>query len=168
MGIGMGYRSSSSFDKRKEPSESLLGRIGYTRDVETGEVIPHKRKEVSRSILGGRSSSTFDKPKSAVLGREPSGRKKLPNPDPSNYRILKHVQIGEYLLLELRYPDCTNYEGKKVLLFRSTYRELENQGVIDPHFSDNKEFISPIARFEPTSEGWRWGKELANKLSGEV
>jgi hypothetical protein len=32
---------------------------------------------------------------------------------------------------------------------------LKCQKIIDPHFSDNKNFYSPIARFVPTDDGWR-------------
>ena len=31
--------------------------------------------------------------------------------------------------------------------------KLKGQKSIDPHFSENKKFFSPIARFEPTLEG---------------
>ncbi len=84
-----------------------------------------------------------------------------PNPDPNNYKIKKATgyKIGDkkYLLVLIEYPDCTNYEGKKILVYdgidKSFY--LTNQKLIDPHFSENKNYISPIARFEPTEKGWK-------------
>lgn len=78
----------------------------------------------------------------------------LPNPRPENYKILKSKQLGNYLVIEIQYLDCINYEGKKILVFNSTLDLLEKQKLIDPHFSENKNYISPIARFEPTKQGW--------------
>lgn len=77
------------------------------------------------------------------------------NPDPSKYEILRHKQDGDILVIEIHYPDCTNYEGKKILVYEGiTLSELKLQKMIDPHFSESKEFVSPIARFEPTDRGW--------------
>jgi len=80
-----------------------------------------------------------------------------PTPDPTNYEILKSIYVNGYLLLSVKYPDSDNYEGKKLLLFDKniTVTQLKKQGMIDPHFSDNKEMLSPIARFEPTPRGWK-------------
>ena len=80
--------------------------------------------------------------------------KNLPNPKPDNYKIVKYEQIKDYLIVKIKYLDCTNYEGLKILVFKSTIEKLLKQKLIDPHFSENKKFISPIARFEPTKEGW--------------
>jgi len=77
------------------------------------------------------------------------------NPDPSNYEIIKSLQINENLVILIKYPDCNNYEGKKVLLYKNiSLNKLITQKQIDPHFSENKKFKSPIARFEPTTRGW--------------
>lgn len=80
--------------------------------------------------------------------------KSLPNPDPKNYRIVEHKQIGEFLVIKIKYLDCINYEGNKVLVFKTTLKKLKAQKYIDPHFCDNNDFISPIARFSPTRDGW--------------
>jgi len=109
----------------------------------------------------GFSRSTFDYPKDVTKNQI----EKLPNPDPKNYRILKSEQINNYLLVVIIYPDCTNYEGRKILLFKdTTLQELFNQKLIDPHFSNNKQYKSPIARFEPTEYGWELGKQFVNFL----
>lgn len=77
------------------------------------------------------------------------------NPDPNNYKIIDHYQIQNYLVIKLNYPDATSFEGNKVLVFKDcTLAKLKKQKVIDPHFSNNKKYHSPIARFEPTKEGW--------------
>lgn len=106
------------------------------------------------------------------VGRSPSSSRyeqpRLPNPDPSNYKIVKSRQIGEYLLMMINYPDCTNYEGNKILLFRGTELDrLLKQNAIDPHFCTNKKFQSPIARFEPTHFGWDCGIKLIKLLNEE-
>lgn len=84
------------------------------------------------------------------------------NPDPNNWKILKAVEKGPYLLLMMEYPNCTNYEGKKILVFENiTLIDLVNQKQIDPHFFPaNPKFKSPIARFEPTDKGWKMAEML--------
>ena len=95
----------------------------------------------------------------------PMGETKLPNPDPKNYKILKHQKMGTFLVLQINYPDCKNYEGNKTLLYQGVELEqLKKQGSIDPHFAENKDYISPIARFEPTKKGWM----LATLLAGTI
>lgn len=87
------------------------------------------------------------------------------NPDPNNYKIVKHLQFGKFLLIMINYPDCTNYEGNKILLFDNvSLFELIKQEKIDPHFSNNKKYKSPIARFEPTVYGWILGLKLIDSL----
>ena len=79
-------------------------------------------------------------------------------PDPTVFSILDFKQVGHLLLVKVRYPQATNYEGVKILLYRNTtIQELIAQGArcgIDPHFSESKDFKSPFARFEPTELGW--------------
>lgn len=86
----------------------------------------------------------------------------LPNPNPTNYKIIRCIERSTGLLLELKYPDCTNYEGRKILLYARGTKLLDivNQGSIDPHFSNSKKFKSPIARFEPTTAGWQMGLKM--------
>jgi len=78
------------------------------------------------------------------------------NPDPANYQLVDTLTIGNFLIVEIKYPNCKNYEGRKILVYEGvTWQKLRSQKLIDPHFSANKKFISPIARFEPTDRGWR-------------
>lgn len=107
------------------------------------------------NLLG--SSSTFD-----------TGLRKVspPNPDPTNFKILKSKQIGNYLIVKIKYYGCTSYEGRKVLLFEDcSIHKLMGQGLIDPHFSENTRFQSPIARFVPTDRGWKMAGVLAEYYS---
>lgn len=104
------------------------------------------------------SGSTFD---AKVSNQNP-----LPNPDPANYKLLAHEQVGEHVIVKIKYPDCTNYEGVKILVYENfTLFKLLQQGQIDPHFSDNSFLHSPIARFEPTERGWRWAVRFCKDLT---
>jgi hypothetical protein len=78
----------------------------------------------------------------------------LPNPNSHNYNIIDSRELNNFLIILIKYLDCTNFEGKKILIYKNcSLEDLKNQKYIDPHFSDNKKFHSPIARFEPTKEG---------------
>ncbi len=108
------------------------------------------------------SSSSFDNTRDVNSGYQPL-EVTVSSPDPSKYITLNVKVIGKYLIVKVQYEEATNYEGVKILLFKGvTMAELlkKNGGVIDPHFSDNKEYISPIARFVPTEEGWRMAVEF--------
>ena len=87
------------------------------------------------------------------------------NPNPSNYVILRSLELNGHLLVTIKYPDCINFEGHKILLFQDlTLDKLKLQKTIDPHFSDNKKFHSPFARFEPTGWGWTVAETLMKTL----
>src|ERR1700677_5117664 len=89
------------------------------------------------------------------------------NPDPTNYTIEKIESIGTYLILMVQYPDCKNFEGKKILIYKDTPPTFFiKQKSIDPHFSDNKKFHSPIARFIPTRNGWKMALLFVKMMSG--
>lgn len=81
-------------------------------------------------------------------------------PDPKNYRILRERGYGDALVMEVYYPDCTNYEGKKILVF-DDWRKLAAMMGLDPHFTA---LHGPFARVEPTEKGWEYAKMLAEEL----
>lgn len=84
----------------------------------------------------------------------------LPNPDPQNFIIKKTERIGSFTIVLINYPDCTNYEGNKVLVYHGcNIRDVIASKKLDPHFCDECT-ISPIARFEPTERGWNWAKDF--------
>lgn len=90
------------------------------------------------------------------------------NPDPFNYKIVQAKEAGRFLILKINYPDCTNYEGNKILVFRDlTLIDLVNQRIIDPHFFADSKLVSPIARFVPTDEGWDMAVKLTEVLDAE-
>ena len=71
-----------------------------------------------------------------------------PNPSPERWEILeKHEYPNGYVLL-IKYEDCTNFEGKKILVYRGRFEPME---IRDPHFSGKLD--SPIARFRPDVRG---------------
>lgn len=97
------------------------------------------------------SSSSYEEYKN----REEGGYGSLPNPHPNNYTILRSDFVNGYLIIEIQYHDCINFEGRKIMVFKcESILELTKQKMIDPHFSDHSQLLSPIARFRPTEEGW--------------
>lgn len=89
------------------------------------------------------------------------------NPNKFNYTILNHEQLGEHLIVRIKYHTCTNYEGVKVLLYQCcTLNDLIEQKELDPHFSEDKMKHYPLARFEPTPLGWKLAQLCAVNLMG--
>lgn len=85
-------------------------------------------------------------------------KRKLPNPNPSNYEILEVKEIGKWCVAKIKYPDCANYEGIKILVFKNaSEKEIRAAKFIDPHFCENGDHLNVIARFKPTC----FGMELA-------
>lgn len=72
----------------------------------------------------------------------------LPNPNPRNFRVLEVQQRGLYYASRVHYPDCTNFEGEKVLITSFDPRRVS---VLDPHFDES---LGVVARFQPTKAGW--------------
>lgn len=68
------------------------------------------------------------------------------------FEIIWVKKIGKCLITKIHYPNCTNWDGYKILVFKDiSEKELRNAKLIDPHFSKSK--LSPIARFKPGFEG---------------
>lgn len=79
-------------------------------------------------------------------------------PNPLCFIIEMIEQVGEHVVALIHYPNCNNYEGKKILLFLNTSLELiKSLKEIDPHFRrfSASDTVSPFARFEPTLTGWK-------------
>lgn len=84
-------------------------------------------------------------------------------PDPENYLVMRAQPLKQFLVVWLNYPNCTNYEGNKILVYLDADPvKLFNQKHIDPHFTEGTEFYSPVARFEPTERGWGMAVTFAN------
>ena len=114
--------------------------------------------------FGGKSSSSYDKPQ--VVEKVIY---KSPNPDPKNCTINFYYEFGNYQVVGIHYPDCTTFEGNKILVYKYFSIEKFNRQMqiagIDPHFSSNKMYYSPIARFIPTEEGMQIAKDFARMLN---
>lgn len=77
------------------------------------------------------------------------------NPDPRRFTVLEVEEHGGNVAVKVRYPDATNYEGVKVMVFRGvTEHDIRTAAFLDPHFCESRAHVSPVARFEPTPEGW--------------
>ena len=101
------------------------------------------------------SSSSYDDGGGDSCVSASGGGDRPQNPDPKNFRIENSSQVGQWLIVIVEYPNCTNYEGLKILVYEdTTLEQLEQQGHIDPHFAKNKRWRTPFARFEPTIKGW--------------
>lgn len=85
------------------------------------------------------------------------------NPNPSKFKIKEMIQSGIYLIVEINYPNCTNYEGNKILVFKNIGIEtLCDMREIDPHFTNSSNLI---ARFVPTNEGWDAAMKMVRALA---
>ena len=102
--------------------------------------ISSSSKDKSHSIVGSSLRPSSSKYDGKILVE--AEQKSLPNPNPINYKITKSRQVGDYLVIRVKYLDCTNYEGVKILVFKTTLNKLIEQKYIDPHFCENKKFIS--------------------------
>lgn len=110
----------------------------------------------------------WEKEKARQSGIKFAKRANPGNPNPNNYKILESAQIGKYLALKIQYPDCKNYEGVKVLVYADIeLDDLRKQKLIDPHFSPSREHYSPMARFEPTDQGWVNALKFCSMLQSE-
>lgn len=124
--------------------------------------------KVSKSVFSPTSGAKYpsDNPVTRVIERVVEKVKYVVdnsgNPDSSRYRIDTFKKIDKFLIVWIVYPNCTNYEGQKILVYQNIeMRDLLNQKLVDPHFSNNTKYHSPIARFVPTNEGWEMAKRFA-------
>ena len=88
-------------------------------------------------------------------GRSEAGVFKDTDPNPKLFRMVIHKckQIGENSLLFINYPNCTTFDGNKIILIKtSCFMQMEH-GTIDPHFFNDRP--SPFARFKADDEGYK-------------
>lgn len=85
-----------------------------------------------------------------------------PNPDPKRWKLLKTFRYRHGYVLIVKYLDCTNFEGVKVMVFRGSPSGRRPQS-LDPHFSES--ILSPIARFRPDEQGVEMARKLASGLT---
>ncbi|NWG72710.1 MAG: hypothetical protein HXY23_14055 [Parvularculaceae bacterium] len=90
------------------------------------------------------------------------------NPNKYRYNILKTETIGQVIVVEIHYPDCFSWSGRKICVYDNVHKfqNLHSKGCIDPHFLESE--YSPFARFEPTQRGWNLAVKLAETLNDEL
>lgn len=81
-------------------------------------------------------------------------------PKEQTMKVLRILAGKTWLAAEIQYSNCTNYEGRKILVLNMSLIDFINAKYIDPHFSESSPLI---ARFIPNQNGWA----LAVKLIGE-
>lgn len=85
-----------------------------------------------------------------------------------HFKITEWYEHGIYLVVKVNYPSAKHYEGNKVLVYEGIrIEELQKLAALDPHFSENKSKPSPIARFEPSDEGWVNAMKFCSMLHSE-
>jgi hypothetical protein len=69
-----------------------------------------------------------------------------------DFHIVELIQIGSSVVAIVRYLNCANHGGLKVMVYRNTdHAVLRHAKCLDPHFLETG--LSPFARFEPTFDG---------------
>ena len=93
-------------------------------------------------------------------------RPSLPvEPKPHKFSIIKIEQIKNNVVALIHYDGCTNYEGRKVLVYSGIGLDVvKTAKSLDPHFCKYCK-LSPFARFEPTMRGWLMALSVAESLS---
>lgn len=91
--------------------------------------------------------------------------RKLPNPNPEVFEFIRIQALGQNVVVEVKYPNCTNFEGRKIMVYlNTTIKKLSSLTSLDPHFAGKKDIISPFARFEPTDKGWHAAIQIATSM----
>lgn len=74
-------------------------------------------------------------------------------PDEEKYGLLSITEIGKFVIVEVKYYGCINYDGRKLLVYKGITKDtIKNATKLNPHFLE-QEGIFPFARFEPTTAG---------------
>jgi hypothetical protein len=81
------------------------------------------------------------------------------DPNPFIFKVLDREIINNNLILLVKYPNCTTFSGKKLLLLKGT---KYNQKKLDPHLLGKSHPV--IARFEPNEQGWNLARICAKNI----
>lgn len=75
------------------------------------------------------------------------------NPDPHNFVLKRVYEIGDVTVAYVDYPNCTTFDGRKLLVFDGHCKALLKVArVLDPHFLPNNKLV---ARLRPDEAGLR-------------
>lgn len=92
-----------------------------------------------------------------------------PNPNPFRFKIEATKPVGRYVVVHAHYPDCTTHGGHKVMVYDDA-GELERalaKKHLDPHFLEDPNTLSPVARFPGNAAGWRDAVDFAEFLASK-
>lgn len=120
-----------------------MGSIGSTRG-------PGRAWYPSGPRLDGSSSSS---------SYSPPPRNDVQNPDLTKFTVVEVEHIGDLFVSKIRYANCVNYEGTKILI---TDFNPKRRTELDPHFMKDSGLI---ARFVPTNEGWQMAVAFARSVT---
>ena len=112
-------------------------------------------------LFGGSSSAG----RTTSSKRVSSGRAPTPgDPVPERFEIRAMVEAGGLTVADIVWPDAKNFDGRKVAVYRASRYELAAATRLDPHFQEERGKLVPIARFEPTEEGWRMAIDFCDMM----
>ncbi len=117
------------------------------------------------SVFGSNLRSMSGGGKFRVMSSGPSSGPTPGDPQPHRFKVLCMHRVGDAAVVKVKYPDCTNYEGVKVLVYENAkaFQMQVRGGLLDPHFLQGGG--SPVARFEPTDRGWQMALDFAKTLT---
>ena len=87
------------------------------------------------------------------------------DPVPTHFEVIRTQTCGAFVVAEIRWPDARNYDGRKIAIYKCSIRELVAAHYLDPHFSEKRGPLVPVARFEPTEQGWQMALVAATQVS---
>jgi len=70
-----------------------------------------------------------------------------------------YLQFKNAYILKVRYLDCTNFEGRKIMVYEGKFDK--NVKELDPHFQEKG---GPIARFRPDVKNLHRAIKFAKSL----
>jgi len=89
------------------------------------------------------------------------------DPIPARFEIIRTYKRGAFTVAEIVWPDAKNYDGRKIALYRCELKWLAAADELDPHFAETRGPLVPIARFEPTAQGWKMAVACARAADNE-
>lgn len=95
-----------------------------------------------------------------------AGRYNINSPNPWKFTIHEIWQYKHATVAIIDYPNCTNFEGSKVIVFRGQQRDaLLKAEQIDPHFYQKSTTLSIIARFRPDAKHVDLARQFAKSYT---
>jgi hypothetical protein len=95
------------------------------------------------------------------------------DPRPNLFKIKEIKQIGKFVLAVVNYPNCTEYNGDKILIYDFvSVADVASQKLLDPHFimprSGVDKGVYPVARFVADWHGRMLAESFCKNCPGEV